>query len=107
MYQNSCYIDVYILKPYKYSLLGLYCFNLAGYATPKKYFKERQNIKFLEKTFQCPKNPVNILEFWYGKTWDTPIHSKKYMYEVYPSYIYKKFKSIIKFLIAYDRWRSK
>jgi phosphorylcholine metabolism protein LicD len=103
MYQNSCYIDVYIVKPYKCSIWGIYCYNLAGYATPKKYFKEMQGIEFQEVTFQCTKNPVNILRFWYGKTWNIPIHNKKYIYEVYSSHIYKKIKNRIKKLIVYDK----
>jgi hypothetical protein len=107
MYQNSCYIDVYIVKPYKCSIWGIYCYNLAGYATPKKYFKEIQDIEFQGVTFQCPKNPINILKFWYGKTWNIPIHSKKYIYEVYSSHIYKKFENRIKKLVVYDKWINK
>jgi phosphorylcholine metabolism protein LicD len=107
MYQNSCYIDVYITRYYKFSIWGLYCFNLAGYATPKKYLKEMQSIEFQGTIFQCPKNPISLLEFWYGKTWNTPINSRGYKYEIFPAYMYKRFKNLVKNLIVYGRWRKK
>jgi len=111
IYRDGCYVDVYILRPYKFSLWGKKCFNLAGYATPKKYLMETQKIEFLNEMFDCPLNPEGILEFWYGKSWQIPKSGHNFRYEIYPAYCYKRIiyfiKSIIKVLIGYKYWRKK
>ncbi|GHV08878.1 hypothetical protein FACS189485_20870 [Spirochaetia bacterium] len=107
IYTDRCYIDIYFLKPYKFSFFGLYCLSLAGYATPKKYFKETEEIEFLDALFKCQKSPQKILQFWYGKTWNVPIRGHKgYPYEVYLSIFYKKFKRLVKLLIGYKYWKN-
>ena len=52
--ENS-FIDVYILKPLPiYNLWSIYCINLSGYVTPKKYFNRYQQITF------CRRQMVNL-----------------------------------------------
>jgi phosphorylcholine metabolism protein LicD len=109
---NKCYIDVYILKPYRFNILGIYCYNLTSLAVPKKYLKETQNIEFQGSIFKCPKEAISLLKFWYGDTWNIPIsgHEHKYIYEVYPSYLLKMIirfiKKMIKHGILYKYWHK-
>lgn len=60
--ENS-YIDVYILKPYKFAVWGLTCYSLCKYATPKKYFREYSEIDFWEILIYVLKIPKNYLNF--------------------------------------------
>lgn len=87
---DGCYIDVYILSNIKKSIWAYYCYNLSGYYTPKKYFKGVDNIEFKGRLFKCVENPINILRFWYGDTWNIPIgkFQKTYYYEVKSHYYY-------------------
>ena len=111
MYHDGCFVDVYTLRRYKFSLWGRKCFNLAGCATPKKYLVKTQKIEFLNEQFDCPNEPEKILEFWYGEDWREPKSGHDFRYEIYPAYYYKKLisfiKSIIKFLIGYKYWRKR
>ena len=111
IYHGACVIDVYILRPYRFSLWKKTCFNLSGYATPKKYLIKTQSIDFLNEKFDCPAEPEKILEFWYGKSWKIPKAGHNFRYEIYPAYCYRKvkysIKSIIKFLIGYKYWKKK
>lgn len=84
---GNVYIDVYIARPYTGDIWSLYCWKLNSNITPKKYFKQFQEIDFLGKKYKCPKDPHKILEFWYGKTWKTPIRShNKFLYCVPSAY---------------------
>lgn len=103
MYKNGCYIDFYILKPYRFSIFGLWCFNVAGYATPKKILSGSQKILFLGANFDCPKNPEAALQFWYGKTWRIPCRGHGFHDEIYLSICYKKAKNILKKIIGYKK----
>lgn len=87
----NCFIDVYILRPTK-SIWGLYCHHLEIEMVPKKYLQEGE-IDFLGRTFKCPKNPENILRFWYGDTWNKPVgkFEKTYTYDVLSHYYYAKY----------------
>lgn len=110
---DRSYIDVYILRPFKwYTLWRFKCFCLSDYATPKKYFKEYEDINFLGETCKCPKQPEQILEFWYGKSWRTPVRGHKFYYEIITAHIWHVFKDdylkpFIKFIIGYKYWKKK
>jgi phosphorylcholine metabolism protein LicD len=88
-YKNSCSIDVYIMAPYKFSIWGIFCYRIHRFAIPKKYFEKFDSIDFLGTTFRVPQNPIELLKFWYGDTWNIPISKrvKKYRYEIYPAYL--------------------
>jgi len=110
MYKNGCYIDVYVIRPIRFSIFGLYCYKAGISYQPKKFYKETQEIEFLGATFRCPKDPEKLLEFMYGKTWRTPVRGHKFRYEVYPAYVYHRaiyaIKQVIKFCIGYKYWRK-
>lgn len=89
--KENCFIDLYVLRPLGLSIWSLYCYSLAGYATPKKYIRNTQDIEFLGSVYKCPKNPERVLEWWYGKDWRTP-KSAKGRYEVTSRIIWKKIK---------------
>jgi hypothetical protein len=93
MYKESVYIDVYILQPFNFSIVGLWCFHLGVCAVPKKYFRITQEIKFLGNTFYCPSPPENLLHFWYGDTWRIPQSGHDFHYDIYLFAQYKKVKS--------------
>lgn len=108
---ENAYIDVYILRPFKFAIWKLYCYSLSNHATPKKYFKEYQDIQFLGETFRCPKNPEKLIEFWYGKDWRQPKSGKKYYYEVPPAHYWRQFRNrispMIKMIIGWKFWHKK
>ena len=102
------YIDVYILRPLKYAIWMPYCYSLCNMVTPKKYFKEYQDIVFLGVSCKCPKNPEKLLAFWYGNSWRTPIRGHKFFYEVKSAYYWhSRILPLIKSIILYDIWCDK
>lgn len=87
--ESHAYIDVYVLRPVTgFNIWSLYCNYLNMNITPKKFFKEYQDIYFLGIKCKCPKNPEKLLEFWYGKTWDTPIRGHNIFLYCEPSAYY-------------------
>lgn len=102
------YIDIYILRPLRFSIWSFYCLALNSNITPKKFFKETQQIYFLGMQFSCPAEPENLLEFWYGKDWRIP-QSKKGHYEVKTAEIWHSFiarlKAAIKMAIGWKYWK--
>ena len=103
---TNTYIDIYILRPLKWSIWSFYCYALHKNVTPKKFFKEYQNIEFLGDTFMCPKNPESLLEFWYGKSWRTPIKGHKFLYEVKSAYFFhNQLKPFVQKMIGWYYWR--
>ena len=86
----GCFIDVFVVKRLC-NIWGLYCYSLGSHPTPKKYLKQEGEIIFNGNTYKCPQNPVNILKFWYGETWNIPIAKaeKEYTYEVSSYHFYK------------------
>ena len=97
---EESYIDVYILRPFHFSIWGLWCYCLCDCATPKRFFKKYQKINFLGEDFLCPSNPEKLVEFWYGKTWRTPIRGHKFYYEVKSRYYWKYKGKYIKKLLS-------
>lgn len=94
--KGGVYIDVYIKKsaPFPFSL---WCYWLNGNIVPKKYITPYKTIDFLGKDFLVPGNPEGLLEFFYGKTWRTPIPGVHGRYDIYPIYFYRKYiKKILK-----------
>ena len=74
--------------------------------TPKKYFKNYTSVNFLGLDCKCPENPEDILEFWYGKTWRTPVRGHKFYYEVKSAYYLRRIvKPFIQKLIGWYHWR--
>jgi hypothetical protein len=84
------FIDVFVLRK-TYSIWGIYCYELGGFVTPKKYLKRDGVLEFKGHEFKTPLNPVNLLKFWYGDTWNIPISkaAKKYIYEVKSHHYWK------------------
>lgn len=108
---STSYIDVYILRSFRFAIWGFTCYSLAGAATPKKYFKEYCVIDFLGETYQCPKNPEALLEFWYGKDWRIPVSGHNFYYEILPAYYWHTYiipfvYPIIKWIIGYKFWKK-
>lgn len=105
--EDGAYIDVYIVKKLPlYNPWNMYCLSLDGYITPKRFFKDFQYVEFLGIICKCSKNPENILEFWYGKDWKTPISGHKFYYEVKSAYYWHWIKDrVLKKLLFYDYWQ--
>lgn len=106
---SKFYIDVYILRPFKFSIWGINCLCLSGTANPKKFFKEYQDIELFGEIFKCPKNPEKLLAYWYGEDWRTPIRGHKFYYEYKSAYywhkiIKPKIKQLIKKIILWPYW---
>lgn len=79
------YIDVYIFNK---SLLGRKC---NGDFLPSKFFIKFDNVEFCSDTFQTLNNPIEFLEYAYGKTWNIPQRNK-------PAEV-KSFLTVLKILI--------
>lgn len=105
---EDCYIDMYILRPiFRFSIWSLYCYALCNLKTPKKYFKEYDKMEFLGKDFCCPKNPEKLIEFWYGKSWRTPVRGHKFYYEVKSAYYWRLYIApYLKKIVLFDKWHK-
>lgn len=106
--ENS-YIDVYILRELPwYSPWSWYCYSVSNREyNLKALWQEFQEIDFLGETHLCPKNPENILAFWYGDDWRTPKQGHCFYYEVKSHYYTKQIKEFIKNVIGYNYWRRR
>ena len=106
---DNSYIDVYILSEIKNSLWSSSCYRLDTKYVPKSLFSKFENIDFLGIKCKCPQNPEKVLEFWYGKTWRTPVAGHEFKYEVSSAYYYHRFlnylKQFVKFLIGWKYWK--
>lgn len=91
---GGAYIDIYIMKKAPF-LLDLWCYSLNGNIIPKKYLSEFEEIDFVDGRFNVPKNPINLIIFFYGKTWQTPIKGAHGRYDIYPVHYYRKLKKYI------------
>jgi len=100
-YGGNSYIDIYIMRELKwYSAWSSSCYSLANNSyNPKHFFKGYEDIEFLGDVYKCPSNPENILAFWYGESWRTPIKGHKFMYEVKSHYYWKYICNLIKVTI--------
>ena len=106
---DNAYIDVYILRKLRHSIWSLYCYHLDQCNTPKKYFRSYQEIEFLGGIYMCPSDPEQLLEFWYGKNWRTPVKGHTFYYEVKSAYYWKKYTTKLKYfiqrMIGWYHWR--
>lgn len=104
------FIDVYILRPLRFSIWATYCYRVAFHNIPKRFFREYQDIEFLGVACKCPKDPENLLEYMYGETWRTPIRGHKFYYETKSAYYYHRMVRYyipvyIKELVGWPYWR--
>lgn len=106
---KTAYIDVYIKRPCKwYSIWRFGNCILHVHVTPKKFFENgSQEVEFLGVRCKCVKNPENLLAFWYGETWRTPVNSHEgFVYEIPAAHFVHTFpKRFAKFIIGYKYWK--
>jgi len=69
-YKNAA-CDFYPLCKAKWPYSQRY-YRFVGKFINKKFFKETEEIRFLDEIFYVPKNPVRLLEYFYGKNWRVP-----------------------------------
>lgn len=89
--KNGVYIDVYVVCKIS-SIVGLHYYRVLCKLIPKRLLSKFEKITFLGVEFDAPKNPIAVLEFLYGKTWQTPI--KDAPAELEPQYI-RKIKTVL------------
>ena len=98
------YIDVYIFRENKNGMWAC-----LGYRFESFYMKNLDKIQFLGEEFACPNNPLQFLEFVYGRDWRTPTQNfhappqtlpwiRKYLVPLMPKSILR----IAKFLLRYN-----
>lgn len=73
------HIDMYVLRPNDRWVYKNWCVSIRGHYAPKRFFedgidKDKYSINGIG--YPCPKNPENLLEWWYGKTWRIPMSGK-------------------------------
>lgn len=106
---TTAYIDVYIKRPCgRFSIWAHSNCMLHRNVTPKKFFNNgTQDVDFLGIKCKCVKNPENLLAFWYGETWRTPIKSHEvFIYEIPAAHFVHTFpKRFAKFIIGYKYWK--
>ena len=85
---KDSYIDVYIARPLRRSIWSIYCYSLTQLNTPKKYFIGEKEIEFLGVKCFIPEKSEELIEFWYGKNWRTPVRGHKFYYEVKSAYYF-------------------
>ena len=92
-----------------FSIWKLYCCNLDGKPTPKKYFAKTEPISFLGLDCQCPGHPEELVRFWYGKDWRTPVAGHNFFYEVKSHYYWRKamdsLKNLLQMATGWPYWR--
>lgn len=110
---NNCYIDMYIQSVLpKHNLWSLWCDRICKYYVPRKLLKGESTIAFLGENFKTVQDPVALLRFWYGDTWNIPIgkFDKKYYYEVKSHHYYKQYgkkcKDYIKQIIGENNYEK-
>ena len=62
------YIDIYFFKKYNDKLM-INC----GEPLPTKYLENQAELEFKGIKFSAPADIEGVMEFWYGKNWQTPI----------------------------------
>lgn len=87
---DSVYIDVYIAKDAPFPL-NIWCSWLNGFIVPTKLIYPLSELDFLGKRFLIPGNSEKLMEFFYGKTWKTPIPGAHGRYDIYPVYFYRRY----------------
>lgn len=70
--RNDVYIDVYIVNKLQ-GLISPFYVRYLYRVIPRKYFRNTKKMSFLGEIFRIPNHSIELLEFWYGKDWRTPI----------------------------------
>ncbi len=71
--RNNEYIDIYFFKKYNEKLM-VNC----GEPLPRKFFENQAAINFKGVMFNAPTDLTGVMEFWYGKDWQTPVQWLNY-----------------------------
>ena len=98
---DRCYMDFYVWGKPSMGIWRLYCDRIALRYIPSKLLKNESTVSFLGGDFKIAGDPIALLTFWYGDTWNTPIgkFEKKYYYEVKSHYYFTKMQSPLKYLL--------
>lgn len=95
--REKAYIDVYIAhKAHPCLSLFGYC-RYCGQIFPQKYIYKTRKLNFLGRDFCVPALTMQLLRFWYGKTWNIPIKDKPSKDLLWFIPVYRK---IIKFILG-------
>lgn len=70
--REGVYIDVYIVNKIN-GLIRPFYVRYLGHAIPRKYFRKTKKIAFIGSTFNIPNHTEELIKFWYGENWRTPI----------------------------------
>ena len=70
--RDGVYIDVYVVNKLK-GIMGLFFVRYLNRIIPRKYFTNMKTLQFLDETFTVPSHTMELIEFWYGKNWRTPL----------------------------------
>ena len=70
--KDGIYIDVYIVNKLQ-GLIRPFYVKYLNRIIPRKYFRHTKKMDFLGESFNIPSHSIELLEFWYGKNWRTPI----------------------------------
>ena len=72
------HVDMYVMRPIDKKIYKNWCVSIRGHYAPKKFFEgiDSNGCRVGETCYPCPKNPENLLAWWYGKSWRIP-QSKK------------------------------
>ena len=87
---GSVYIDIYIAHKAPFPF-NLWCYWLNGNIVPKRLIMPLTEMEFLGKRFRVPAQPEKLMEFFYGKSWRTPIPGVHGQYDIYPVYLYRRY----------------
>ena len=68
------HVDLYILRPIDKWPYRKRCVSIRGHYAPKRFFEEidKDGCRIGQKAYPCPKDPENLLTWWYGETWRIP-----------------------------------
>lgn len=70
--REDVYIDAYIVNELD-GLISPFYVRYLYKIIPRKFFEGQHTITFLGEEFRIPNHSIQLLEFWYGKNWRTPI----------------------------------
>ena len=87
---DNAYVDIYIAGRAPFPL-NLWCYWLNGNIVPKRLVVPLTHIDFLGEQFNVPAQSEKLMEFFYGKSWRTPIPGVHGQYDIYPVYLYRKY----------------
>lgn len=86
------YIDIYAVKPCELLLYKSWCRTINANVIPYKYLFPLKTIDFLGADFMIPERADDLIKFFYGKNWRTPIKGAHGKYDVRSYYYWKKIR---------------